>query len=107
MMVLNNNGLDYFLDQVALLRMPLLVLVGSMVPLAVSIRSMRAGGVAAVRPATSLVTFHHLLVLCAFCLLFVPIRIWARLVARLILATCCVAQHMVCETLELLHGCRH
>merc|ERR1712224_680889 len=45
--------------------------------------------------AATLVACHHLIVLHTVCLFLFPIRIWARLVACLILATSRVAQHMV------------
>jgi len=53
-------------------------------------RSMAMGSLAA-----TLVACHHLIVLHTVCLFLFPIRIWARLVACLILATSRVAQHMV------------
>merc|ERR1712187_859855 len=51
--------------------------------------------VASVILSALLVTYHHVVVLFALCLLLVPSRIGASLVAHLVLATCCVAQHMV------------
>jgi hypothetical protein len=63
--------------------------------------------VATVIPSALLVTCHHFVVLLALCILLVPVGVGASLVAHLVLATCCVAQHMVREALEFLHRGRH
>jgi len=81
-----------------LMMVPIAMLTKCVVPLTVW-----AIAVARVIPAAGLVARSDLLELVTLGLLLSPVGIRASGVACLILATCGVAQHVICETLQLHH----